>query len=138
MEFELNPILPENLIKGLSKVRSKFCSSLVNIFRLLCRYENKVFQIEMEKKSAKNEKKKSFNADIIGTKDFDINQFNRVVFLGCGTAYYAGKVGVYDFEKYLNIPCTVELASEFRYRSPVVDEKTLIIALLVTKKMNQD
>ncbi|MCX6799073.1 MAG: glutamine--fructose-6-phosphate transaminase (isomerizing) [Candidatus Diapherotrites archaeon] len=56
-------------------------------------------------------------------------QFDRVVLLGCGTAYYAGMVGEYVFEELCGLPVQAEYASEFRYRKPAVGKKTLAIAI---------
>ncbi|BAL80704.1 glutamine--fructose-6-phosphate transaminase (isomerizing) [Caldisericum exile] len=64
--------------------------------------------------------------------DFDKNYFkniNQVYFVACGTAYHAGLVGKYLVEKYLNIPAQAEVASEFRYRNPVIDERTLVFVV---------
>ncbi|BAW81192.1 glucosamine/fructose-6-phosphate aminotransferase [Candidatus Nitrosoglobus terrae] len=52
-----------------------------------------------------------------------------VLILACGTSYHAGMVGRYWLESIANIPCQVEIASEFRYRSPVVTDHTLVVAL---------
>jgi glucosamine--fructose-6-phosphate aminotransferase (isomerizing) len=49
--------------------------------------------------------------------------------VACGTAYHAGMVAKYAIEHWTRLPCEVELASEFRYRDPVVDRQTLVIAI---------
>lgn len=59
----------------------------------------------------------------------EIKSFNKIYIVACGTAYNAGIVGKAFFEKYLRIPVTCELASEFRYSDPLVDENTLVIFL---------
>lgn len=53
----------------------------------------------------------------------------RIIIVACGTAYYAGLVGEYMFEEFASIPVEVELGSEFRYRSPVLNQKTAVIAI---------
>ena len=53
----------------------------------------------------------------------------RVVILGCGTASYAGMVGQYAIETWARIPVSVELSHEFRYRDPVIDERTLVVSV---------
>jgi glutamine---fructose-6-phosphate transaminase (isomerizing) len=53
----------------------------------------------------------------------------KVVMVACGTAYHAGLVGKYVFEKMLRLPVEVEIASEFRYRDPLLDENTLVIVI---------
>ncbi|SFM98950.1 glutamine--fructose-6-phosphate transaminase (isomerizing) [Thermodesulforhabdus norvegica] len=54
---------------------------------------------------------------------------SRIVFTACGTSYHAALVGKYMFESMLRIPCNVELASEFRYRDPILDGKTLVVGI---------
>jgi len=54
---------------------------------------------------------------------------NQVYFVACGTAYHAGVYGKYLTEKYLRVPTHSEVASEFRYRNPVIDEKTLVFII---------
>ncbi|MGC9171637.1 glutamine--fructose-6-phosphate transaminase (isomerizing) [Caldisericum sp.] len=64
--------------------------------------------------------------------DFDkdyLKNVNQVYFVACGTAYHAGLVGKYLVEKYLGIPSQAEVASEFRYRNPVIDERTLVFVV---------
>jgi glucosamine--fructose-6-phosphate aminotransferase (isomerizing) len=63
--------------------------------------------------------------------DLKINfkKFNKIVIIACGTAYNAGLVGKYAIEKWGNIPVDVELASEYRYREPSLDKKTLVIPI---------
>lgn len=56
-------------------------------------------------------------------------QVERAIIIACGTAYYVGLVGEYMLEEYAGIPVEVEYASEFRYRKPVLDEKTAVIVI---------
>ncbi len=53
----------------------------------------------------------------------------RFVILGCGTAYHAGLVGEYMLEEFAHIPVVVDLASEFRYRGPMLDRNTTVLAI---------
>ena len=53
----------------------------------------------------------------------------RILILACGTAYHAGLIGKYSLEEWTKIPVDVELASEFRYRNPVLSKKTLVITI---------
>ncbi|HOB20959.1 MAG TPA: glutamine--fructose-6-phosphate transaminase (isomerizing), partial [Candidatus Atribacteria bacterium] len=57
----------------------------------------------------------------------DITRFNRIVITACGSAYNAGMVAKYVFERLCRISVDVELASEFRYKDPIIDENTLVI-----------
>ncbi len=59
----------------------------------------------------------------------DIEGFDRVYIVACGTAYHAGLIGKYAIEKFAKIPVEVDIASEFRYREPFLDDKTLFIAI---------
>lgn len=59
----------------------------------------------------------------------EIEEFHKVYIVACGTAYHAGLVGKYIIEKLAHIPVEVDIASEFRYRDPFVDDKTLLIAI---------
>lgn len=64
--------------------------------------------------------------DIKITKE-DLDKINKVYIIACGTAYHAGLVGKYAIEKFAKIPVIADIASEFRYSDPFVDENTLII-----------
>jgi glucosamine--fructose-6-phosphate aminotransferase (isomerizing) len=57
------------------------------------------------------------------------DRIRRVVIVACGTAYHAGLVGRFALEEWARVPCDVEVASEWRYRNPYVDESTLVIAI---------
>jgi glucosamine--fructose-6-phosphate aminotransferase (isomerizing) len=54
---------------------------------------------------------------------------DRVIVIACGTAAYAGMLGKYAIEQWARIPVEVELAHEFRYRDPVLDERTLVVSI---------
>jgi len=64
--------------------------------------------------------------DINITKE-DLSEINKIYIAACGTAYHAGLIGKYLIEKYSRIPVECDLASEFRYRDPIINEKSLII-----------
>jgi glucosamine--fructose-6-phosphate aminotransferase (isomerizing) len=59
----------------------------------------------------------------------DIENFSRVYIVACGTAYHAGLIGKYAIEKFAQIPVEMDVSSEFRYREPFVDDRTLFIAI---------
>lgn len=71
----------------------------------------------------------SINLDGISMTKEDIENFNKVYIVACGTAYHAGLVGKMVIEKMARVPVEVDVASEFRYRDPFVDENTLFIAI---------
>ncbi len=56
-------------------------------------------------------------------------ELNNIVVIACGTAYHAGLIGKYAIESLVRIPVSVDLSSEFRYRDPVIQSKTLVIAI---------
>ncbi len=59
----------------------------------------------------------------------DPASFTRIQIVACGTAYYAGLVGEYMIEQLARVPVEVDVASEYRYRKPLVDDKTLMIVI---------
>ncbi len=61
--------------------------------------------------------------------DGELREVDKVVVIACGTAYHAGLVAKYALEHWTRLPCEVELASEFRYRDPVIDRRTLVVAI---------
>lgn len=71
----------------------------------------------------------SFHFDALGLSGIDLSKVKNIHIIGCGTAYLAGAIGRYVMESVANIPCQVELASEFRYREPCLSEGTLVIPI---------
>lgn len=67
--------------------------------------------------------------DDITISEEDMKNINRVYIVACGTAYHAGVVGKTILEKTIKIPVEVDVASEFRYREPIIDKNTLMIVL---------
>ena len=67
--------------------------------------------------------------DELNLTSTEIKNLKKIVVLACGTAYHAGMVAKYAIEKWSHIPVEVELASEFRYRDPIIDKETLVIAI---------
>ncbi|GAB19272.1 glucosamine-6-phosphate synthase, partial [Gordonia effusa NBRC 100432] len=61
--------------------------------------------------------------------DDDLRDIDKVFVVACGTAYHAGLLAKYAIEHWTRIPVEVELASEFRYRDPVLDRSTLVVAI---------
>lgn len=58
-----------------------------------------------------------------------LKKIDRIIIVACGTAYYAGLVGEYMLERYARIPVEVEIGSEFRYRRPIINERTAVLAI---------
>src|SRR3989440_512238 len=61
--------------------------------------------------------------------DEDLLKVQRIVITACGTSWHSGLIGEYMMEELARIPTEVEYASEFRYRNPIVDERTLVIGI---------
>lgn len=59
----------------------------------------------------------------------DLRGVDRVMLLGCGTTYHASQVGRYYFESLCRIPAEFDYAAEFRYREPILDSRTLVVAV---------
>ncbi|RCK68859.1 glutamine--fructose-6-phosphate transaminase (isomerizing) [Desertihabitans brevis] len=59
----------------------------------------------------------------------ELRRIDKIIIIACGTASYAGLVAKYAIEHWTRIPCEVELASEFRYRDPIVSPSTLVVAI---------
>jgi glucosamine--fructose-6-phosphate aminotransferase (isomerizing) len=67
--------------------------------------------------------------DEIRITEAELRGVDKIVVIACGTAFYAGMVAKYAIEHWTRIPCEVELASEFRYRDPIVGPTTLVVAI---------
>ena len=59
----------------------------------------------------------------------ELRQISKIVIVACGSSYHAGLIAKYAIEHWCRIPCEVEVASEFRYRDPILDRQTLVIAI---------
>ncbi|MBI1376943.1 MAG: glutamine--fructose-6-phosphate transaminase (isomerizing) [Frankiales bacterium] len=71
----------------------------------------------------------SLKLDEMRLTESELRDVDKVVVIACGTAYHAGMVAKYALEHWTRVPCEVELASEFRYRDPVVGPRTLVVAI---------
>ncbi|MFE5241445.1 MULTISPECIES: glutamine--fructose-6-phosphate transaminase (isomerizing) [unclassified Streptomyces] len=58
-----------------------------------------------------------------------LREIDKVVVIACGTAFHAGMIAKYAIEHWTRLPCETELASEFRYRDPILDQRTLVVAI---------
>jgi glucosamine--fructose-6-phosphate aminotransferase (isomerizing) len=67
--------------------------------------------------------------DELAMSDEDVRGIEQVFIVACGSAYHSGLIGKYAIERWARIPVQVEMASEFRYRDPVVGRNTLVIAV---------
>ncbi|MDQ6650565.1 MAG: glutamine--fructose-6-phosphate transaminase (isomerizing) [Actinomycetota bacterium] len=67
--------------------------------------------------------------DEMRLSDGDLRDVDKIFIVACGTAYHSGLLAKYAIEHWTRLPCEVELASEFRYRDPVLDRSTLVIAI---------
>ncbi|WP_163536199.1 glutamine--fructose-6-phosphate transaminase (isomerizing) [Gracilibacillus sp. YIM 98692] len=76
-----------------------------------------------------NKDKVSVEFDELQWSDQQVKQWDKITIVACGTAYHAGLIGKHVIEELTRIPVDVEVASEFRYRRPIVNEKTLVIVV---------
>lgn len=67
--------------------------------------------------------------DEMRLSDDELREIDKIIIIACGTASYAGLVAKYAIEHWTRVPCEVELASEFRYRDPIIDPRTLVVAI---------
>ncbi|MEI6693593.1 MAG: glutamine--fructose-6-phosphate transaminase (isomerizing) [Actinomycetes bacterium] len=67
--------------------------------------------------------------DEMRLSDDELRSIDKIVLIACGTAYHAGMIAKYAIEHWTRIPCEIELASEFRYRDPILTRDTLVIAI---------
>jgi glucosamine--fructose-6-phosphate aminotransferase (isomerizing) len=67
--------------------------------------------------------------DELSISDEDVREFEKVFIVAAGSSYHSGLVGKYAIERWCRLPVEVEMASEFRYRDPVLDRHTLVIAI---------
>ena len=71
----------------------------------------------------------SLRDDFLNYADADFGKIQQVQIIACGTSYHAGMIAKYWFEQLIGVPCQVEIASEFRYRTPVIVANTLYICI---------
>jgi glucosamine--fructose-6-phosphate aminotransferase (isomerizing) len=71
----------------------------------------------------------ALHLDEVRLSDDDLREIDKVIIIACGTSFYAGMVAKYAIEHWCRIPCEVELASEFRYRDPILTRETLVVAI---------
>lgn len=76
-----------------------------------------------------SEDKKSVILDDISLTAEDFKTINRIYIVACGTAYHAGMIGKNVIEKLARIPVEIDVASEFRYKNPIIDENTLMMVV---------
>ncbi|MFP5417181.1 MAG: glutamine--fructose-6-phosphate transaminase (isomerizing) [Actinomycetes bacterium] len=67
--------------------------------------------------------------DEIRIAEHELRSIDKIVIVACGTAYYAGMVAKYAIEHWTRVPCEVEIASEFRYRDPIITGRTLVVTI---------
>ncbi|MFF2126702.1 glutamine--fructose-6-phosphate transaminase (isomerizing) [Streptomyces olivochromogenes] len=71
----------------------------------------------------------SLTLDEVRIPVHELREVDKVVIVACGTAFHAGLIAKYAIEHWTRIPCEVELASEFRYRDPILGTRSLVIAI---------
>ncbi len=71
----------------------------------------------------------ALHLDEVRIPDVELREIDKVVIVACGTAFHAGMIAKYAIEHWTRLPCETELASEFRYRDPILDQRTLVVAI---------
>lgn len=71
----------------------------------------------------------SLREDFLQDAEADFSKIQSVQIIACGTSYHSGMIAKYWFEQLIGVPCQVEIASEFRYRTPVIVENTLYVCI---------
>jgi glucosamine--fructose-6-phosphate aminotransferase (isomerizing) len=67
--------------------------------------------------------------DEMRLSDDELREIDKIIIVSCGTSFHAGLIAKHAIEHWTRIPCEVELASEFRYRDPIIDRATMVIAI---------
>ena len=86
-------------------------------------------EVLIETLNSRVDENNNINFDDAGLTKENLEGVGSIYIVACGTAYHAGLVGKYIIEKRTRVKVDVEVASEFRYRNPVIDNKTLVIVL---------
>jgi glucosamine--fructose-6-phosphate aminotransferase (isomerizing) len=77
----------------------------------------------------RRDSKGALTLDEIRISEAELRQVDKIIVIACGTSFYAGLVAKYAIEHWTRIPCEVDLASEFRYRDPIVGPDTLVVTI---------
>ncbi len=100
-----------------------------------CGYEHFMFKEIMEQPKALRDtispriRNGRIVLDKITLTEQQLRQYRRIVIVACGSAYHVGMIGKYVLEKLTRIPVEVDVASEFRYRQPIIDDKVLVLII---------
>ena len=96
---------------------------------------SRTLEMALESKVASNDKNNQghngyqLKADFLQRHEIQLASIRHIQVIACGTSYHAGMVAKYWFENLTRLPCSVEVASEFRYRNPVVVDNSLVICI---------
>ena len=71
----------------------------------------------------------ALHLDEVRLSDDELRDIDKIIIIACGTSFYAGMVAKYAIEHWTRVPVEVELASEFRYRDPILTRETLVVAI---------
>lgn len=125
-------ISQENIIfydEKLNKIEIKEIKKQCEICQENCNYKHKMLkEINEIPKAIFNTKKHIKNSDFKNLSK-KLKNYSKITIVGCGTAYHAGLYGKFILEKYLNKNVSVELASEFRYKTQIKEENELVLAI---------
>jgi len=128
-KFAIKNLSSDKDLEGLSKIKKiKKRKNDTELGEYSCFMEK---EIHSQPSSIRDSITGRFNEDFSCIKfgGINLNKINRVVFLGCGTAYYAGLLGKYYMENIAGIPASVEFSSEYKYKNNPTEQGTLVVAL---------
>jgi glucosamine--fructose-6-phosphate aminotransferase (isomerizing) len=72
---------------------------------------------------------RALQLDELHISEAELRRIDKIIIVACGSAYYAGLVAKYAIEHWTRVACEVEIASEFRYRDPIIDGSTLVVTI---------
>ncbi|MES1965860.1 glutamine--fructose-6-phosphate transaminase (isomerizing) [Psychrobacter sp. AH5] len=90
---------------------------------------SRTLEMALESKADDDSHVYQLKADFLQRHETQLASIRHIQVIACGTSYHAGMVAKYWFENLTRLPCSVEVASEFRYRNPVINEHSLVICI---------
>lgn len=90
---------------------------------------SRTLEMALESKADDDSHVYQLKADFLQRYETQLASIRHIQVIACGTSYHAGMVAKYWFESLTRLPCSVEVASEFRYRNPVINDNSLVICI---------
>ncbi|MBL4822272.1 MAG: glutamine--fructose-6-phosphate transaminase (isomerizing) [Colwellia sp.] len=110
-----------SLNKKIHYVNNTYCANIITKGKYGSFMEKEIFeQVELLSNAMSKQQASSYTA-------INFTRLNKITIIACGTSYYAAAVAKFWFEKYANISVAIDIASEYRYRSPIITDNELTI-----------